>query len=88
MHERLGTNDREHLQDRWTPSIELDEKPAIIVREQDPTLQLTTQNAQLMPEYRILRFKPAPRLEWRDQDGQNEAEQRKHCALTVGDSLS
>jgi transposase-like protein len=21
MHERLGTNDRKHLQDRWTPSI-------------------------------------------------------------------
>jgi hypothetical protein len=40
-----------------------------------------------MSEHRILCFKPAPRLEWRDQDGQNEAEQRKHCPLTVGDSF-
>ena len=28
------------------------------------------------------------RLEWRGQDGQDEAEQCKHGALTLGDSFS
>jgi hypothetical protein len=87
-HQRLGTNDSEHLQDRWKQLIELDEKPAIVVREPDPALHLASQNAQLMSERRIFCFKPAPRLEWRYQDGQNEAEQREHCELTVGDSFS
>jgi hypothetical protein len=45
MHERLGTNDREDLKDRGKPSIELDEKPAIVVREPDPALHLASQNA-------------------------------------------
>ena len=33
-------------------------------------------------------FKPDLRLEWRGQDSQDEAEQCKHRALTLGDSLS
>ena len=41
-----------------------------------------------MSECRIFRLKPAPRLEWRGQDSQDEAEQCKHCALTLGDSFS
>ena len=49
---------------------------------------LTPQNDQLMSEYRILCFKPPLRLEWRGQDGQDEAEQCKHRALTLGDSFS
>ncbi|HUV63474.1 MAG TPA: hypothetical protein VMW24_06215, partial [Sedimentisphaerales bacterium] len=48
----------------------------------------TPQNDQLMPKCRVLCFKPAPRLEWRGQDGQDEAEQGEHCALTLGDSFS
>jgi hypothetical protein len=58
MHERLGANDREHLQDRRKPPIQLDEKPAIAVREQDPAPRLAPQNVQLMSEHRILGFKP------------------------------
>src|SRR6266699_3505213 len=73
-HERLGPDDREDLQDRWRPSIQLDEEPAIIVREPDATMQLTPQNNQLMSERRILCFKSALRLERRSQDGQNETE--------------
>jgi hypothetical protein len=30
-------------------------------------------------------LKPTPRFEWRGQDGQNETQQRNHCALTLGD---
>jgi tetratricopeptide (TPR) repeat protein len=35
-----------------------------------------------------IRLKPDLRLEWRGQDGQEKAEQCKHCALTLGDSFS
>jgi len=41
-----------------------------------------------MSERRILCVKPVFRLEWRGQDGQDEAEQCEHCLLTLGDSLS
>ena len=34
--------------------IQLDQEPAIVVREPDPALQLTPQNDQLMSERRIL----------------------------------
>jgi hypothetical protein len=34
----------------------------------------------MMSKYRILNLKPAVRLEWRGQNGQNEADQRYHCA--------
>lgn len=87
-HQRLGTDDREDLQDRWKPSIQLDKEPAILVREPDPTLHLTPQNDQLMSECRILCFKPALRLKWRRQEDHDEAEQCKHSALKLGDSLS
>ena len=77
-HERLGTDDREDLQDRRKPAIQMDKEPAIVVREPDPALHLTPQNDQLMSECHVLCFKPALRLEWRGQDGQDEAEQCKH----------
>ena len=65
-HKRLGADDREDLQDRRRPSIQLDEEPAIVVREPDPALHPTTQNDQLMSERRILRFKSDLRPERRD----------------------
>src|SRR5665811_2034682 len=87
-HERLGTDDREDLHGRRKPSIQLDKEPAIIVRKSGPARHLTPQNNQLMSERRVLCFKPALRLEWRGQDGKDEAEQCKHYALTLGDSFS
>jgi hypothetical protein len=81
------TDNRENRQDRWKPAIQLDKEPAIVVREPDLAPHLTPQNDQLMSERRVLGFKPARRLEWCGQDGQNEAEQCKHCALTLGDSF-
>jgi hypothetical protein len=67
-HERLRLNDLDDLQNRRKPSIQLDKEPAIAVREPDPPLNLTPQNDQLMSERRILCFKPALRLEWRDHE--------------------
>jgi len=42
-HQRLGTEDRDDLQDRRKPTIELDEKPAIVVRKLDPPSHLASQ---------------------------------------------
>jgi len=45
------------------------------------------QHHHLMPKRDVFCLKPALRLEWQDQNG-NEAVERQHCALTLGDSLS
>jgi hypothetical protein len=57
-HQRLGPYDRENLQDRRKPVIQLDEEPAIMVREPDATMQATPQNDQLISKHRVLGFKP------------------------------
>jgi hypothetical protein len=56
--ERLGPDDREDLQDRRNPAVELDKEPAIIVRKPDATMQPTPQDHQLMSKHRVLSFKP------------------------------
>jgi hypothetical protein len=86
-HERLGADDRENPQDRRKPTIQLDQEPAVAVREPDPPLHPTPQNDQLMSERRVLGFKPALRLEWRGEDSHYETQQRNHGALTLGDSF-
>src|SRR5450759_2786476 len=64
-HERLETDNRENVQDRREPSIQLDQEPAIVVRQPDPALNLTPQYDQLTSERGVLGFKPVLRLEWR-----------------------
>ena len=86
-HERLGPDDREDLQDRWKPAIQLDEEPAIMLREPDATREPAPQDIQLMSKRRVLSLKPQLRLEWRGQDGQSEAEQPDHSA-SLGDSMT
>src|SRR4029077_11107936 len=61
-HQGLGTDDRDGLEDRRKPAIQLDEEQAIAVRELDPTANLALQHGQLLPQRSILRFKPAVRL--------------------------
>ena len=61
----LGTDDRDQIQDRWKPSIELDEEQAIIVGEPDPPTDLTPQHSQLLSKRCILCLKVPIRLEWR-----------------------
>ena len=56
-------------------------------RQPVATMQLTPQNDQLMSEHRVLRFKPHLRLEWRAQDGKNEAEQPEH-SIQLGNSVT
>jgi hypothetical protein len=63
-YQRFGSNNQENLQDRRKPAIELNEEPAVVVRETSPALQLTPQDRQLMSERGILSLKPDLRLEW------------------------
>src|SRR5882757_11126575 len=85
-HEGVGPDDRENLEDRREPTIKLNEEPAIVVLKLGPAPHLAPQDDQLMSEDRILRLKPALRLEWRGQDGQNKANQHNHCA-NLADSI-
>lgn len=85
--ERHGTDDREDLEDRRKPSIQLDKEPAIVIPEPDPALHLTSQNDQLMSENRILRVKPAFRLEWQGQNRKDEKQQPDHPA-SLPDSVT
>jgi hypothetical protein len=41
-----------------------------------------------MSERRVLCLKSALRLEWRGEQGQEEAEQSDHRKLTLGDSVT
>jgi len=43
--------------------IELDEEPAVVVREASPAFQLASQDDQLMSKHCILRLKPDVRLD-------------------------
>jgi hypothetical protein len=85
--ERLGTENREDLQDRWKPAVQLDKAPSIMVRQPDATMQPTPQDGQLMSKHRVLGFRPQLRLEWQAHDGQKETEQPDHSA-SLGDSIT
>jgi hypothetical protein len=50
-------------------------------------MQPTSQDNQLMSKHGVLSFKPQLRLEWRGQNGQNEAEQPDHY-VSLGDSIT
>ena len=71
-HEGVGPDDCEDLKDRREPTIKLNEEPAIVVRKLGPAPHLAAQDDQLMSKRRILRLKPALRLEYRDL-GRNRA---------------
>jgi hypothetical protein len=86
-YECLRLDDRDDLQNRQKPSIQLDQEPAVIVRQPDPAMHLAPQNDQLMSEHSILSLKSALRLEWRGQNGQDEPEQSEHDPQTLGDSF-
>jgi hypothetical protein len=86
-HQRFRLDNRHDLQERLKPAIHLNEEPAIVVRKMGSASHLPPQNDQLMSKYRILSLKPALRLEWRGKNGQNEADQRYHCA-NLADSVT
>src|SRR6266849_11022942 len=58
-HQRFGSNNHENRKDRREPAIELDEEPAVVVREASPAFQLASQDDQLMSKHCILRLAQA-----------------------------
>ena len=53
-HESLGPDDRDGPEDRWEPSIQLDQEQAIPIRELNATTHPPLQHNQLMSERRVL----------------------------------
>jgi hypothetical protein len=86
--EGLGPDDRDVLEHRWKPSIQLDQEQAIAVREVDTTAHLAPQYDKLMSECGVLCLKSALRLERLSEQGQEEAEQKRSSPLTLGDSVT
>jgi hypothetical protein len=77
-HQRLGSDGRHYLHDRWKPPIQLEEEQPIAVRELDPTVHLALKDNQLTSERGILSLQPADRPERRNQQPQKEEEQCDH----------
>jgi hypothetical protein len=76
------------MQNRPAPAVKLDQKQSIEVRQRNPAAYLPPQHHYLMPQRRILRFKPGFRLEGHTQNGDDEAQECKHRILTLGDYLA
>ena len=76
--EGLGADDRDRLEHRWKPSIQLDQEQAIRVREVNTTTHPPLQHDQLMSDHRVFCLKSALGLERRGEQGQEKAEQRDH----------
>jgi hypothetical protein len=72
------SDDRDDIEDRWKPSIQLNQKQAIAIRELQAATHLPLQHDQLMSECRVLCLKSTLRLERRGEQGQEETEQRDH----------
>ncbi len=68
--------------------MHLDEEPAVVVGKLGSTPHLASQNDQLMSEHRILRLKPALRLERRGQHGQNKTDECDHRTNLADSSLN
>lgn len=67
--------------------MHLDEEPAVVAGRLGSTPHPAPQDDRLMSEHRILRLKPALRLECRGQHGQNETEQPDH-RTNLADSVT
>jgi hypothetical protein len=77
-HQGLGPDDHDGPEDRWEPSIQLDQEQTIPICELDTTPHPPLQHNQLMTERRVLCLKSALRLERRGEQGQEKAEQSDH----------
>jgi hypothetical protein len=70
--QRLRLDDHHCLEDRWKPSIELNEEEPIVVGELDATALLAPQDGQLMPKRGILCLKLAFRPGWHTSSRKRE----------------
>jgi hypothetical protein len=65
-------------QHRRKQAIEPDEEQSVGHRELRLWGQPSTQDSHLMPQQDDLGFQPRPRLEWRDQDVGDQAQELDH----------
>jgi hypothetical protein len=86
-HKGLWPNDHHGLEDRWAPTIKLNEEQAIAVCELDPTAHLALQYNQLLPQRGILCFKSTFRLEERGTQVQRERISARPLRPTLSDSV-
>src|SRR5437870_3038935 len=77
-HQGLRSDDSDGPEHRWKPSIQQDQEQAIPICELGATPYPALQHNQLMTERRVLGLKSALRLDRRDGQGQEEAEERDH----------
>jgi hypothetical protein len=62
-HQRLGTHDCYDLEDRWEPTIKLDEEQPIVAGKPNAPMDLAPQYDELLPQRSILGSKLTLRLE-------------------------
>jgi hypothetical protein len=79
-HQSFRPDDRDCLQDRRKPTIQLDQEQAIVVSELDATSHFASQRGQLMAQRGVLRFKSAFRPERR---GQQQRQRKDNSAIIV-----
>src|SRR4051812_7274533 len=74
----FGPDDRDGLENRRKPAIQLDEEQPVAVRQLDATAHLALQYHYLMAKSGVLRFKSALWREERGKQVQDEEYQRDH----------
>jgi hypothetical protein len=78
-HQRLGSDGRHHLRDRWKPSIQLEEEQPIAVRELNPTAHLALKHWR-----RSAAFSASSRLIGLNRET-NSLKRKKSSATIVAD---
>jgi hypothetical protein len=77
-HQGLGPDDCYRLEDRWIPTIELDEEQAIAIGQLYPPVHLAPEHDQLLSERGILGFKSALGPEECGEQVEEQQNQRDH----------
>ena len=85
-HQCLGLDDRENIQNRRKPSIQLDKRTSGHCSSAERCRAPCAAERSTDVGAPHFGFKSALRLEWCGQDGHYETQQRDHGALTLGDS--
>src|SRR5829696_2336033 len=77
--DRLRVDKGYGVQHRWEQPIEPDEEQSVGYRQLRLRRNAPTQHVQLMPQHDDLGFQPCLRLERRDHDVEDQAQERDHC---------
>ena len=81
----LRLDNRHGVQHRRKQPIEPDEEQSVRHRQLRPRGYALTQHTQLVSQQHNLGFQSSLRLEWRDQDVDEQDQQRDHYAISLAD---